>query len=35
MESNDAVEALVPEEKLVYTQIARKYGVEPTTLRRH
>jgi hypothetical protein len=31
-----AIESLRPEEKLVYAQIARKYGVEPTTLaRRH
>jgi hypothetical protein len=31
-----AIESLEPEEKLVYAQIAKKYGVEPTTLaRRH
>jgi transposase-like protein len=31
-----AIESLEPREKLVYAQIARKYGVEPTTLaRRH
>jgi hypothetical protein len=27
-----AIESLKPEEKLVYAQIARNYGVEPTTL---
>jgi transposase-like protein len=27
-----AVESLKPGEKLVYARIARKYGVEPTTL---
>ena len=31
-----AIESLKPGEKLVYAQIARNYGVEPTTLaRRH
>jgi hypothetical protein len=31
-----AIESLEPGEKLVYAQIAKKYGVEPTTLaRRH
>jgi hypothetical protein len=29
-----AVDALEPGEKLVYAQIVKKYGVEPTTLRR-
>jgi transposase-like protein len=29
-----AVDALEPGEKLVYAQIAKKHGVEPTTLRR-
>ena len=29
-----AIESLRPEEKLIYAQVARKYGVEPTTLAR-
>ncbi|EUC27240.1 hypothetical protein COCCADRAFT_112214, partial [Bipolaris zeicola 26-R-13] len=30
----EAIAALEPGEKLVYAQIARKFGVEPSTLRR-